>query len=497
MPCSSPRVTFLRRSRDVRSCAKQPRPSWRGRADPKQGNPVQLESADHRSLLSSGSREREPSLGSSEENGPEGRHNGAAAQGPRATVPLPLCSLCDLDHYGNGRAGLASMSNTPRSHAALYDIICARPRDGKAAMRGIADWLASIGLAEYAQCFADNAIDLSIVHDLTEQDLKDLGVLLGHRRKMLRAIAELEPSDISPAKSPTKPISREEAERRYLTVMFCDLVDSSALTRRLDPEDMRRVIESYHTCVGEVLGRHQGTIARFMGDGVLTYFGYPRAREDDAQRAVRAALALVEAVAQLRTSVDGVLQARVSIATGTVVVSALLIDDTLAEQAVVGEAPNLAARLQSLADPETVLICPSTRQLAGELFNYRYIGPLALKGWAEPMPAWQVLGASGVESGSEVMHKSKPPTLYGREEEIELLLRRWRHATLGEGRVVMLTGEAGIGKSHIARAFDERLHGEAHVTLRYFCSAHHTNSALFPFSSQLERAAGFERGDSP
>jgi len=364
-------------------------------------------------------------------------------------------------------------------------------------MRGIADWLASIGLAEYAQCFADNAIDLSIVHDLTEQDLKDLGVLLGHRRKMLRAIAELEPSDISPAKSPTKPISREEAERRYLTVMFCDLVDSSALTRRLDPEDMRRVIESYHTCVGEVLGRHQGTIARFMGDGVLTYFGYPRAREDDAQRAVRAALALVEAVAQLRTSVDGVLQARVSIATGTVVVSALLIDDTLAEQAVVGEAPNLAARLQSLADPETVLICPSTRQLAGELFNYRYIGPLALKGWAEPMPAWQVLGASGVESGSEVMHKSKPPTLYGREEEIELLLRRWRHATLGEGRVVMLTGEAGIGKSHIARAFDERLHGEAHVTLRYFCSAHHTNSALFPFSSQLERAAGFERGDSP
>jgi tetratricopeptide (TPR) repeat protein len=245
------------------------------------------------------------------------------------------------------------------------------------------------------------------------------------------------------------------------------------------------------------MGRHQGTIARYMGDGVLAYFGYPRAQEDDAERSVRAALELVEAVAQLRTSVDTVLQARVSIATGTVIVSALLVDNTLAEQAVVGEAPNLAARLQSLADPGSVLICPSTRRLTRELFNYRYLGPLALKGWAEPIPAWQVLGTSGVESGSEIMHRSKPPPLYGREEQIELLLRRWGHAMLGEGRVVVLTGEAGIGKSHIARAFDERLRAEAHVTLRYFCSAHHTNSALFPFSSQLERAAGFERGDSP
>jgi class 3 adenylate cyclase/tetratricopeptide (TPR) repeat protein len=364
-------------------------------------------------------------------------------------------------------------------------------------MRGIADWLASIGLAEYAQCFADHAIDFSIVPDLTEQDLKDLGVLLGHRRKMLRAIAEFDPADLSPGETPTKPISREEGERRYLTVMFCDLVDSSALTARLDPEDMRRVIASYHTCIEEVMGRHQGTIARYMGDGVLAYFGYPRAREDDAERAVRAALELAEAVAQLRTIVDAVLQARISIATGTVIVSALLVDNTLAEQAVVGEAPNLAARLQSLADPGSVLICPSTRRLTRELFNYRYLGPLALKGWAEPIPAWQVLGTSGVESGSEIMHRSKPPPLYGREEQIELLLRRWGDAMLGEGRVVVLTGEAGIGKSHIARAFDERLRAEAHVTLRYFCSAHHTNSALFPFSSQLERAAGFERGDSP
>ena len=260
---------------------------------------------------------------------------------------------------------------------------------------------------------------------------------------------------------------------------------------------MWRVIASYQACIGEVIGRYQGMIARYMGDGVLAYFGYPRAQEDDAEQAVRAALALVDAVAALRTNGDASLQVRIGIATGTVVVSELLIDKARAEQAVFGETPNLAARLQTLAEPGTVLICPSTRRLTGGHFDYRDLGPLALKGWAEPVPVWQVLGASGVESRFEAMHKTKLPPLFGREEEIELLLRRWRHATQGEGRVVLLTGEPGIGKSHIALALDERLQGEPHITLRYFCSAHHTNSALFPFIGQLERAAGFERGDSP
>ena len=364
-------------------------------------------------------------------------------------------------------------------------------------MTDIAEWLASIGLGEYAQRFAENAIDLSVVRDLTEQDLKDLGVLLGHRRKMLRAIAELDGAALAPAETATEPVPRDEAERRHLTVMFCDLVGSTALSARLDPEDMWRVIASYHACIGEVIGRYQGMIARYMGDGVLAYFGYPRAQEDDAEQAVRAALALVDAVANLRTNVDAALQVRIGIATGTVVVSELLIDETPAEQAVVGETPNLAARLQTLAEPGTVLICPSTRRLIGGHFDYRDLGPLALKGWAEPVPVWQVLGASGVESRFEAMHKTKLPPLFGREEEIELLLRRWRHATQEEGRVVVLTGEPGIGKSHIALALDERLQSEPHITLRYFCSAHHTNSALFPFIGQLERAAGFERGNSP
>ena len=364
-------------------------------------------------------------------------------------------------------------------------------------MQKIGEWLEKLGLSEYAERFADNAIDLSVVRDLTEQDLKDLGVLLGHRRKILRAIANFDPAALEPAEAASEPLPRDEGERRHLTVMFCDLVGSTALSARLDPEDLQRVIAAYQACIGEVVGRFQGMIARYMGDGVLAYFGYPRAQEDDVEQAVRAALALVEAVPNLRTDADAVLQARVGVATGTVVVSELLIDHAPAEQSVIGETPNLAARLQALAEPGTVLICPNTRRLTGGHFDYRYLGARALKGWAEPVPVWQVLGSSGVESRSEVMHQSELSQMFGREEEIELLLRRWRHATLEEGRVVLLTGEPGIGKSHIARALDQRLHGEPHVTLRYFCSAHHTNSALFPFVGQLERAARFERSDSP
>jgi class 3 adenylate cyclase/tetratricopeptide (TPR) repeat protein len=363
-------------------------------------------------------------------------------------------------------------------------------------VRTIAEWLASLGLSEYAQRFAENYVDASVLPDLTDQDLADLGVPLGHRRKMLRAIAELDGAALEPAEATTAPAPRDEAERRQLTVMFCDLVGSTALSARLDPEEMWRVIASYHACIGEVIGRYQGMIARYMGDGVLAYFGYPRAQEDDVAQAVRAALALIDAVANLRTTVDAALQVRIGVATGTVVVSELLIDETPAEQAVIGETPNLAARLQTLADQGTVLICPQTRQLTGGHFDYRDVGPVALKGWLEPVQVWQVLRASSVESRFEAMHKTKLPPLFGREEEIELLLRRWQHATQGEGQVVLLTGEPGIGKSHIALALSERLQSEPHITLRYFCSAHHTNSALFPFIGQIERAAGFERSDS-
>jgi len=364
-------------------------------------------------------------------------------------------------------------------------------------MKGVADWLASIGLSEYAQRFADNAIDLSVICDLTEQDLKELGVLLGHRRKLLRAIAELDGVAPAPTKTATKPELRDEAERRQLTVMICDLVGSTALSARLDPEDLRRVIGAYHSCIAEVIGRYQGIIARYMGDGVLVYFGYPQAHEDDAEQGVRAGLALVDAVANLRTDLDTALKVRVGIATGTVVVGDLIGEGAAQEQAVVGETPNLAARLQAAAEPGTVVISASTRRVTGGLFEYRDLGPVALKGWSEPTAAWQVVGASGAASRFEAQHTTQLTPLLGRDDEIEMLSRRWHEATQGEGRVVVLTGEPGIGKSHIALSFQERLQVEPHIRLRYYCSAHHTNSALFPFIGQLERAARFERGDAP
>jgi class 3 adenylate cyclase/predicted ATPase len=367
-------------------------------------------------------------------------------------------------------------------------------------MTSTAEWLESIGLGEYAQRFAENAIDLSILRDLTDQDLKELGVLLGHRRKMLRAIAELDVTGAIVTTPPQTKPEREpldEAERRHLTVMFCDLVGSAALSTHLDPEDMWRVVASYQGAIGAVIGRYQGMIAQYMGDGVLAYFGYPVAHEDSAAQAVRAGLEIVDAVTSLRTDVGTALQARIGIATGTVVMNDLLVNEIPAQRAIVGETPNLAARLQTLAEPGTVLICPSTRQLTGGYFNYRELGQLSLKGFAQPISASQVLGMSGVESRFEAMHANKLQPLFGREEEMDLLLRRWRQAIQEEGRVVVLTGEPGIGKSHIAVALAERLQNESHITLRYFCSAHHTQSALSPFINQLQRAAGFKHSDSP
>jgi class 3 adenylate cyclase/tetratricopeptide (TPR) repeat protein len=364
-------------------------------------------------------------------------------------------------------------------------------------MTGIAEWLASIGLGEYAQRFAENAVDLSVVRDLTEQDLKDLGVLLGHRRKMLRAISELKGDVPRPPQTGTKAAPRDGAERRQLTVVFCDLVGSSALSVRLDPEDLGAVIGAYHACISEVITRSEGVIARYMGDGVLAYFGYPQAHEDDAEQATRAGLMLVDAVAGLQTDAGTRLQVRVGIATGVVVVGDLTGEGDAKEQTVVGETPNLAARLQAFAKPGTVLICESTHRLTEGHFECRNLGPVALKGWTNPIQAWQVQGTSEVESRFDAQHKTQLTPLIGREEEIELLLRRWQNAKRGEGCVMVLAGEPGIGKSHIALALQERLQTEPHITVRHFCSAHHNNSALYPFIRQLERAARFERSDSP
>jgi class 3 adenylate cyclase len=357
----------------------------------------------------------------------------------------------------------------------------------------IGTWLRGLGLEQYEPVFRDNAIDHEVLPALSETDLEKLGVLLGHRKRILRAIEELptEPPSSSKAAPP-----HADAERRQLTVMFCDLVGSTELSSRLDPEDLREVYAAYHQAVAGVVKSFEGFVAKYMGDGVLVYFGYPRAHEDDAERAVRAGLGVVDTVGRLDVRSDG-LQARVGIATGLVVVGDLIGEGSAQEQSVVGETPNLAARLQALAEPSAVVIAASTRRLVGDLFEYRDLGALEVKGIAKPVPAWQVLRPSMVESRFEALRGSTLTPLVGRDEEIDLLLRRWSRAKAGDGQVVLVSGEPGIGKSRITAALAERLHAEPHLRLRYFCSPYHQDSALFPFIDQLGRASGFAGDDPP
>jgi class 3 adenylate cyclase len=363
-------------------------------------------------------------------------------------------------------------------------------------MQPIAEWLASLGMSEYTQRFAENDIDAGVLRDLTDQDLKDIGISLGHRRRLLRAIAEFAGTAPTMPQPAAAAPSQDSAERRQLTVMFCDLVGSTALSARLDPEDLRGIIGAYHRCCTELVELNGGFVAKYMGDGVLAYFGYPQAHEHDAERAVQAGLALVEAVPKLATAAGSPLQVRVGIATGLVVVGDLIGAGAAQEQAVVGETPNLAARLQALAEPGAVVIASSTRRLIGGLFEYRDLGTVALKGFAENVPAWQVLGAGATESRFEAYHPANLTPLVGREEEIELLMRRWQQAKNGDGSVVLIAGEPGIGKSRVAETIRERLSNEPHTRLRYFCSPHHQHSALYPSIAQLERAAGFRRDDA-
>jgi predicted ATPase/class 3 adenylate cyclase len=362
----------------------------------------------------------------------------------------------------------------------------------------LGDWLRSLGLGRYEAAFRENAIDRSVLPDLTDQDLEKLGVLLGHRRKLLRAIADLETTTktspevaVVPAAVDTSP--RDVAERRQVTVMFSDLVGSTALSARMDPEDLREVISAYQKCVTEIVQRFGGFVAKYMGDGVLVYFGYPQAHEDDAERAVRAGLELVAAVGQLKT--HAVLQTRVGIATGLVVVGDLIGSGASQEQAIVGETPNLAARLQGIAEPNSVVIAESNRKLLGDLFELEDLGVKDLKGIAGTVRAWIALRPSSVESRFDALHSTGLTDLVGREEELELLLRRWSRAKTGEGQVVLLAGEPGIGKSRLTAALLERLATEPHTRLRYFCSPQHTDSALYPIISQMERAAGFAHDD--
>ncbi len=350
-------------------------------------------------------------------------------------------------------------------------------------------WLDSLGLGQYKDVFARNDVTLDVLPQLTEEDLKALGLSLGHRRKVLAALAGGRQAPVA--------IQRPEAERRHLTLMFCDLVGSTALSERLDPEDLKQLISSYQDACAGAIARFEGVITRFMGDGILAYFGFPQAHEDDAERAVRAGLHVVEAVQRLATAEGAPLQVRIGIATGPVVVGDIIGERTSELQAVVGETPNLAARLQSLAAPNGIVISQVTRRLVEGLFVLEDMGRHDLKGFTAPLPAWTVQSEKPAETRFDAARSATLTAFIGRDHEIALLLDRWEQAVRGEGQIVLLSGEPGIGKSRIVQDLRERIGADDPIRLRYQCSPYHANSALYPVIRQLEHAAGFSPALSP
>src|SRR5262252_1813785 len=350
----------------------------------------------------------------------------------------------------------------------------------------IAAWLRGLDLERYETAFRDNEIDWAVLPRLTSEDLREIGVnLVGHRRRLLDAIAALG-TELSAAEVSAAPV-RADAERRQLTVMFCDLVGSTALSARLDPEDYREVITAYHRAAAEVVSGLDGFVAKYMGDGVLVYFGYPQAHEDDAERAVRAGLGVVDAVGRLNVkSVE--LHARIGIATGLVVVGDLIGEGSAQEQSVAGETPNLAARLQALAEPGQIVIAGVTRRLIGDLFRLTDLGRQTARGFAETVEAFAVEGVTEAEIRFEAARRGITD-LVGRTPESTLLRDRLREAWAGAGQIVLLSGEAGIGKSRLGAQLAAEVASDPHTRLRYQCSPYHRDSVLHPFVVQLGRAA--------
>ena len=363
----------------------------------------------------------------------------------------------------------------------------------------IATWLQGLGLQRYVRAFRDNEIDWEVLPKLTSEDLREIGVAaIGHRRKLLDAIAALSASArTSAVTAAVSDVSvPPEAERRQLTVMFCDLVGSTALSTRFDPEELREEIRAYQNTVAGVVARYDGFVAKFMGDGVLAYFGYPRAHEDDAERAVRAGLEIAAAVTRLETRGKVPLAVRIGIATGLVVVGDLVGEGSAQEQAVVGETPNLAARLQALAEPGQIVLAGITRRLIGDLFRLRDLGRQAIKGFAEPVEAFAVEDVAVTESRFEAARRGLTE-LVGRVPESAILRDRLREAWAGAGQIVLLSGEAGIGKSRLAAQLAAEVANEPHTRLRYQCSPYHGDSVLHPFVVALGRAAGLAAADPP
>ena len=367
-------------------------------------------------------------------------------------------------------------------------------------MNDVTDWLRSLGLEVHAPAFVAQGVDFELLPQIGDADLKELGVaLLGQRKRLLMAIAALQ--DASPARRAAgpEPAARaaSDGERRQLTVMFCDLVGSTQLSGCLDPEDLQRLVRSYHEAVAVAVAPYLGHVAQLLGDGCLVYFGYPRAHEDDAARAVLAALGVLRAVAALKPPGQARLQTRIGIATGLVVVGEIGAGTAAVEQTASGETPNLAARLQAQAAPGEIVVSDETRRLLGSAFELESTGTLALKGFGAPVEAWRVRGERSVASRFEAQHESDLSEFIGRASEVALLLERWSLVREGEGQVVLLSGEAGIGKSRICQMLREQLAAERHATIVMQCSPHHGSSALYPLVQYFERTTGITADDSP
>jgi class 3 adenylate cyclase/tetratricopeptide (TPR) repeat protein len=369
-------------------------------------------------------------------------------------------------------------------------------------MSGLADWLTLNGLARLEDKFAAHDIELDTLDQLTDADLKELGVSIGLRKAFFKALASDPPKTSAPApRNPPDSAANaiettQEAEQRQLTIMFCDLVGSTRLSTLVDPETLMEVLRAYRVFCTQCVERFGGNVAKFMGDGVLIYFGYPRAHEDDAERAIRAALAIVRDLASLRSHPDAPLRGRIGIATGLVVVGELIGSDSSQEQMVVGQTPNLAARLQSLAPPDGIIVAPRTHQLTAGLFDFADMGEHVVKGFEEPINVWRVDGESRAESRFDAHRGGRMTPIVGRQREMELLNDRWRATEKGEGQVVVISGDPGVGKSRLTRALREELGGERYVRLSYHCSGHHQTTALYPIIMQFERAADFGPADT-
>src|SRR5258706_3063195 len=355
-------------------------------------------------------------------------------------------------------------------------------------MPDMKQWLQELGLEKYADALSSQDIDLSVAPELTEQDLEKRGLWSGHRRKFIAAAAKLRAHSATPLAPTAHVKSAQEVERRQVTVVFADLVGSTALASQLDPEDLDKLLRGYRDACTAAIAKFDGYVAQYLGDGVLAYFGYPQAKENAAELAIRSALDIVSEVERLQCP-DGLpLQARIGVATGLVVGETGGVSADR-EQTVVGDTPNLAARLQSLAAPGSVLVGPTTRQLTGEFFEYASAGEHLIKGFDHPVPVWRVVRERKIESRFAATRGAFAGPIVARERELAFLADSWQRAARGSGHVVLLSGEAGMVKSRLLEALAERVRGEPHRLLRCQCSPYHRYTALHPVIQLLRHEA--------